>query len=195
MYAYTGGIRPGDEVVTTGHPLRAELGPGLLGGVYDGMLRRLSGAEEMLSSDAAAEHARPGAALGLSVGSRAGQRVGARRRSRARTGDARRSPSARSCPTESPVRSNGSHPTATTRSRRRSRAWQESRSRSPTGGRCGGRVPYESACAPTSRCSPDSVRSTSSSRSPEGRAQRCPAASAPARPSCSSRSPSGATPT
>jgi V/A-type H+/Na+-transporting ATPase subunit A len=51
VYAYTGGIRPGDEVVTTGHPLSAELGPGLLGGVYDGMLRRLSGAEQMLSSD------------------------------------------------------------------------------------------------------------------------------------------------
>ena len=51
VYAYTGGVRPGDEVVTTGQPLMAELGPGLLGGVYDGMLRRLSGAEQMLSSD------------------------------------------------------------------------------------------------------------------------------------------------
>ena len=51
VYAYTGGIRPGDEVVTTGQPLMAELGPGLLGGVYDGMLRRLSGAEQMLGSD------------------------------------------------------------------------------------------------------------------------------------------------
>jgi len=51
VYAYTGGIRPGDEVVTTGHPLMAELGPGLLGGVFDGMLRRLSGAEQMLSAD------------------------------------------------------------------------------------------------------------------------------------------------
>ena len=43
VYAYTGGVRPGDPVVTTGEPLCAELGPGLLGGVYDGMLRRLSG--------------------------------------------------------------------------------------------------------------------------------------------------------
>ncbi len=48
VYSYTGGVRPGDLVVTTGQPLRAELGPGLLGGVYDGMLRRLSGAEQML---------------------------------------------------------------------------------------------------------------------------------------------------
>ena len=51
VYAYTGGVRPGDEVVTTGQPLMAELGPGLLGGVYDGMLRRLSGTEQMLGSD------------------------------------------------------------------------------------------------------------------------------------------------
>lgn len=48
VYAYTGGVKPGDPVSGTGHPLRAELGPGLLGGVFDGMLRRLSGAGEML---------------------------------------------------------------------------------------------------------------------------------------------------
>ena len=48
VYEYTGGVRPGDTVVTTGQPLRAQLGPGLLGGVFDGMLRRLSGAAELL---------------------------------------------------------------------------------------------------------------------------------------------------
>jgi len=48
VYAYTGGLKPGDPVARTGHPLRAELGPGLLGGVFDGMLRRLSGAGETL---------------------------------------------------------------------------------------------------------------------------------------------------
>ncbi len=48
VYAYTGGVRPGDPVTRTGHPLRAELGPGLLGSVFDGMLRRLSGAGETL---------------------------------------------------------------------------------------------------------------------------------------------------
>jgi V/A-type H+-transporting ATPase subunit A len=48
VYAYTGGVRPGDPVSRTGQPLRAELGPGLLGGVFDGMLRRLSGAGETL---------------------------------------------------------------------------------------------------------------------------------------------------
>lgn len=54
VYAYTGGVRPGDPVRTTGQPLRVELGPGLLGGVFDGMLRRLSGAGETLRPD---EHA------------------------------------------------------------------------------------------------------------------------------------------
>ncbi|MGZ4348175.1 MAG: V-type ATP synthase subunit A [Gaiellaceae bacterium] len=52
VYAYTGGVGPGDQVVTTGHPLRAQLGPGLLGGVFDGMLRRLVGAEQFLHVDA-----------------------------------------------------------------------------------------------------------------------------------------------
>jgi V/A-type H+/Na+-transporting ATPase subunit A len=49
VYAYTGGVRPGDPVSRTGNPLRAELGPGLLGGVFDGMLRQLSGAGELLT--------------------------------------------------------------------------------------------------------------------------------------------------
>ena len=55
VYAYTGGVRPGDPVVATGHPLRATLGPGLLGGIFDGMLRRLSGAATLLG-----DGARPG---------------------------------------------------------------------------------------------------------------------------------------
>jgi V/A-type H+-transporting ATPase subunit A len=48
VHAYTGGVRPGDRVEATGHPLRATLGPGLLGGVFDGMLHRLSGAAAVL---------------------------------------------------------------------------------------------------------------------------------------------------
>ena len=31
VYEYTGGLKPGDEVVATGGPLTVELGPGLLG--------------------------------------------------------------------------------------------------------------------------------------------------------------------
>ncbi len=55
VYEYTGGIKPGDPVVTTGRPLVAELGPGLLGGVFDGMLRRLSGGADLLEPGARME--------------------------------------------------------------------------------------------------------------------------------------------
>lgn len=48
VYEYTGGLRPGEPVVASGGPLTAELGPGLVGGVFDGMLRRLVGAPEFL---------------------------------------------------------------------------------------------------------------------------------------------------
>jgi V/A-type H+-transporting ATPase subunit A len=43
-YEYTGGLRPGDPVVARGEPLSVPLGPGLLGSVFDGLLRPLSGA-------------------------------------------------------------------------------------------------------------------------------------------------------
>ena len=41
-YEYTGGLAPGDPVAPAGRPLSALLGPGLLGGVFDGLLRPLS---------------------------------------------------------------------------------------------------------------------------------------------------------
>ncbi len=43
VYEYTGGLRPGEAVASSGGPLSVELGPGLLGGVFDGVLRRLDG--------------------------------------------------------------------------------------------------------------------------------------------------------
>ena len=49
VYEYTGGLRPGEPVAGTGAPLSAELGPGLLGGVFDGMLRRLDGAGDWIA--------------------------------------------------------------------------------------------------------------------------------------------------
>jgi V/A-type H+-transporting ATPase subunit A len=55
VYEYTGGMRPGEPVQTSGHPLVAELGPGLIGNVFDGMLRRLTGAGERLSPTAMRE--------------------------------------------------------------------------------------------------------------------------------------------
>ncbi|MCD0484522.1 V-type ATP synthase subunit A [Streptacidiphilus sp. ASG 303] len=52
-YEYTGGLAPGDPVRPGGGPLAAPLGPGLLGGVFDGLLRPLAGAPERLVPGAA----------------------------------------------------------------------------------------------------------------------------------------------
>ncbi|WP_201845237.1 V-type ATP synthase subunit A [Myceligenerans indicum] len=51
-YEYTGGLAPGDVAVPRGHPLSAELGPWLLGGVFDGLLRPLSTAATWLAPGA-----------------------------------------------------------------------------------------------------------------------------------------------
>lgn len=48
-FEYTGGLRVGDPVRGTGRPLSARLGPGLLGQVFDGLLRPLSRAPTWLS--------------------------------------------------------------------------------------------------------------------------------------------------
>lgn len=47
-YESTGGIRVGDRAATTGYALSAELGPHLLGGVFDGLLRPLQGRTDWL---------------------------------------------------------------------------------------------------------------------------------------------------
>ena len=44
VYEETGGLRPGEEVISTGLPLSVELGPGLIKGIFDGIQRPL---EEM----------------------------------------------------------------------------------------------------------------------------------------------------
>jgi V/A-type H+/Na+-transporting ATPase subunit A len=49
-YEYTGGLRVGDPVVALGMPLSARLDPGLLGGIFDGMLRRLDAGRTWLGS-------------------------------------------------------------------------------------------------------------------------------------------------
>ncbi|MBW7885628.1 MAG: V-type ATP synthase subunit A, partial [Caldilineaceae bacterium] len=41
VYEDTNGLRVGDPVTSLGHPLIAELGPGLLGGIFDGLQRPL----------------------------------------------------------------------------------------------------------------------------------------------------------
>lgn len=42
VYEETSGLKPGDTVETTGEPLSVELGPGLIGGIYDGIQRPLT---------------------------------------------------------------------------------------------------------------------------------------------------------
>ena len=43
VYEYTGGLRVGDPAIRRGRPLTALLGPHLLSGVFDGLLRPLAG--------------------------------------------------------------------------------------------------------------------------------------------------------
>ncbi|MBK9181005.1 MAG: V-type ATP synthase subunit A [Acidimicrobiales bacterium] len=59
VHEYTGGLRPGDPVRWLARPLSAPLGPGLLGGVFDGLLRPLSGGPRWLRPGAAGHGAAP----------------------------------------------------------------------------------------------------------------------------------------
>ncbi|HET9322375.1 MAG TPA: V-type ATP synthase subunit A [Gaiellaceae bacterium] len=59
VYEYTGGLEPGAPATAGGAPLSAELGPGLLGGVFDGMLRRLDGAGDRIRAGARLETLSP----------------------------------------------------------------------------------------------------------------------------------------
>ncbi|WP_309504965.1 V-type ATP synthase subunit A [Streptomyces sp. KM273126] len=47
-YEYTGGLAPGNTALPQGRPLSVRLGPELLGGIFDGLLRPLSGAGDWL---------------------------------------------------------------------------------------------------------------------------------------------------
>jgi len=46
VYEDTTGLEPGDEVTGTGRALSVKLGPGLLGGIFDGLLRPLTGTDD-----------------------------------------------------------------------------------------------------------------------------------------------------
>ena len=48
LYEYSGGLSVGQPAWASGRPLTVELGPGLLGGIYDGLLRPLDGAGQFL---------------------------------------------------------------------------------------------------------------------------------------------------
>jgi V/A-type H+-transporting ATPase subunit A len=47
VYEATDGLRPGQEIEPLGHPLSVELGPGMLGQIYDGVQRPLSAISEL----------------------------------------------------------------------------------------------------------------------------------------------------
>jgi V/A-type H+-transporting ATPase subunit A len=55
VYAYTGGLAPGDSAYALGRPLSVALGPGLLGGVFDGTMRPLDSAGAFLETAGAAQ--------------------------------------------------------------------------------------------------------------------------------------------
>ncbi|MFL4903785.1 V-type ATP synthase subunit A [Streptomyces sp. MMS24-I2-30] len=52
-YEYTGGLAPGQPAEPQGRPLTVRLSPELLGGVFDGLLRPLTGAEDLLTGGVA----------------------------------------------------------------------------------------------------------------------------------------------
>ncbi|HOV03723.1 MAG TPA: V-type ATP synthase subunit A, partial [Kaistiaceae bacterium] len=74
VYEDTTGLRPGDTILGTGLPLSIPLRPGLLGGIYDGLLRPLSSPESggvappdrlpFVPLAATGDAVRPGMALG-----------------------------------------------------------------------------------------------------------------------------------
>ena len=49
LFEYTGGLAVGEPVWASGRPLSVELGPDLLGGIFDGLLRPLIDAEQFLT--------------------------------------------------------------------------------------------------------------------------------------------------
>jgi len=77
VYEYTGGLKPGDEIVATGGPLAADLGPGLLGGVFDGVLRSLQSAATWIEPGSAGRTRGADRPWSFSPVVRAGEQLGA----------------------------------------------------------------------------------------------------------------------
>ena len=51
VYEETSGLGPGEAVESTGEPMSVELGPGLIGGIFDGIQRPLDGIREITGSN------------------------------------------------------------------------------------------------------------------------------------------------
>ncbi len=77
VYEYTGGLQPGDDVVATGGPLAVELGPGLLGGVFDGVLRSLRSAGTRIEPGSSAATVTAQRSWGFTPAGKPGDRLAA----------------------------------------------------------------------------------------------------------------------
>jgi V/A-type H+-transporting ATPase subunit A len=116
IYEDTTGLKPGDLITGSGEPLSVKLGPALLGQIFDGLLRPLSGAGNFVRPGAGSHSsARFAFEPGVRVGDvlRGGQSIGAvarmNRFARSAQPTARRShchsPSAGPC--DNPARASG----------------------------------------------------------------------------------------
>ena len=77
VYEYTGGLRVGDQATSDRQPLSVRLGPGLIGGVFDGLLRPLARAPDFLSPGAFAGTAAHGSEAEFRPSGRVGSLVSA----------------------------------------------------------------------------------------------------------------------
>ena len=75
VYEYTGGLRPGDQVITTGGPLAVDLGPGMLGGVFDGILRPLWSAGAWIEPGSTRDAPTEGRTWAFTPSARSGDRL------------------------------------------------------------------------------------------------------------------------
>ena len=200
VYEDTTGLRPGIEVHGDGQPLAIRLGPGLLGHIFDGLLRPLSGTGTafvqpgMRTAAAGRRHFEPRIAVGalLAPGAVIGEAGGGGPHGRAQRCLA---PPDVSGVVESVVAPGEYADDATVcvlrqGDGRAARARDEPRlagAHAAAGAR--------GACRRWRRWSPASASSTACSRWRRAARRRSPAASAPARRCCSKRWPRAATPT
>ena len=193
-YEYTGGLAPERPARSRGAPLSAPLGPHLLGGIFDGLLRPLSGAGVWLGLTTASSA--PGSRQFAFAPSLTAGAVVARAPRCGHRGRRRPVPTAYWCRPASADQSSRCGPLARARRTGSSRPWPAPRSASPSSWPV--RVPRPCPPAPERRSAAahrPARRRHALPDHPWAAAPRCPAASEPARPCCSSRSPSGPMPT
>ena len=200
VFEDTAGLALEEPVEPTGAPLQAELGPGLLGSVLDGIGRPLSRLAEQEGNFLSTGHAWPRRST---AHRRWAFTPTARSATRLAAGDVLGTV----VENEGVVHRILVPPGVTRRARRaeggvvhgggagRAAARTAPRSRCSSAGRCACRARWRGGSPPTGRSSPASGCSTSSSRWPKAGRWRCRAGSAPARPSSSSRWPSTPMPT